>query len=80
MLAIQLDNHTSLQALEDCYTINPKVDNFVSNVTKNNKKINNYRSEERCTSIDNYFQIQKNWHPTPIFDNIYTNKNPRLVV
>jgi hypothetical protein len=63
-----LDNHISLQALEDYYIVNPKVDNFVSNVnfwhpTKNNKRTNNYRIEVvKCTSIDNSFQIKKNWH------------------
>lgn len=86
MLANQLDNHTSLQILEDCYTINPKADNFVSNVnfwhpTKNNKRGNNYKNDiVRCTSIDNSFQIQKNWHLWPIFDNTHMNRNPRLVV
>jgi hypothetical protein len=43
--------------------------------------VNNYGSEVvRCTFMDNSFQIQKNWHPTPILDNIYMNRNPKLVV
>jgi hypothetical protein len=33
MLANQLDIHTSLQALEDYYIINPKANNFVNNVS-----------------------------------------------
>jgi hypothetical protein len=84
VLANQLDKHTNLQDLEDYYIV--KVNNFVNNVnfwhpTKNSKRTNNYRIEVvRCTSIDNSFQIQKNLHHAPIFDNIYMNKNPRLVV
>jgi len=81
MLVNQLDSHTNLQTLEDCYTINLKVNNFVSNVTKNSKRANNYKSEViRYTSIDNSFQIQNNWHHAPIFDNKYMNRNPKLVV
>jgi hypothetical protein len=44
-------------------------------------RANSCKSEVvKCTSIDNSFQIQKNWHPTPILNNIYMNINPRLVV
>jgi hypothetical protein len=32
MLINQQDNHTNFQALEDCYTINPKAQDFVSKV------------------------------------------------
>jgi len=81
VLANQLDSHTNFQALEDCYTVNPKANNYVRNVTKNSKKANNHRSEVvMCTSIDNSFQIQKNWHRVLILHNIYMNKNPKLVV
>jgi hypothetical protein len=33
MLINQLDSYTSLQALEDYYTISPKANNFVSNIS-----------------------------------------------
>jgi hypothetical protein len=65
MLVNQLDSHTIYQTMEDYYTINPKANNFGSNVnfwhpTKKNKKTN-YKSEVvKCTFIDNFFQIQKN--------------------
>jgi hypothetical protein len=86
MFANQLDTCTNFQALENYYTISPKAKNLVNNVsfwhpTKNNKKTNNYKSKVvKCTSMDNSFQIHKNWHPAPILNNIYMNINPRLVV
>ncbi len=82
----QLDNHISLQALEDYYTFNPKTYHLVSNVsfwhpTKNNKKVDNHDNEVvKHTSINNPFKVQKNWHLMPIMNNIHMDKNPRLVV
>lgn len=43
--------------------------------------MDNYNSEVvKCTSINNLFKIQKNWHPMLIINNINMNKNLGLVV
>lgn len=43
--------------------------------------MDNYNGEVvKCTSINNLFKIQKNWHPMPIINNINVYKILGLVV